>query len=107
MIKIISEGCFIYFIVAILKLKHTFNKFDKYVFFFKNDNKLNELSYNFDHTLIYIMCKCHDSTTFHWFVFSPESQPSRMQRFAKICHWKPPPVLHMSYMIYFYYQDIF
>ena len=37
-------------------------------------NKLNELSftYNLDHVLMYIMCKCHASATCHWFVFSPE-----------------------------------
>ena len=44
-------------------------------------NSYNKVSiaYNFDHILIYIMCKFHVSTTFHWFYFSPERQPSKMQ----------------------------
>ena len=67
--KIISERNFIYFIIAITKLKkHIFNTFYKYVFFLKNCyNKLNGLSftYNFDHVLIYSICKFHVPTTFN------------------------------------------
>ena len=55
----------------------------------------------------YMMCKIHASTTFHSFVFSPKSQPSRMQIFTKTSTWKPPQVLYMSYMMYFYYKDCF
>ena len=29
------------------------------------------------------MCKCHASTTFHWFVLSPPNQPAKMQICAK------------------------
>ena len=47
MVKIICEGNFIYFVVAIENIKkHIFNKFDKYGFFFKNCyDKLNKLSF--------------------------------------------------------------
>ena len=42
--------------------------------------------YNFDHVLIYIMCKFHVATTFHLLDFSPKCQPSKMQTFACIWH---------------------
>ena len=52
-------------------------------FLFKKNcyNKVNNISntYYFDRVLIYIMCKFHASKYFHCFVFSPESQPSKMQ----------------------------
>ena len=54
-------------------------------------------TYDFDHVLIYIMCKCHVSITFYWFGFSPKNQPSRMPSFAQICLWKPPQVVHNVY----------
>ena len=70
MIKIIGEWNFIYFSIAILKRKV---KCIKYMFllFLNSYNKLNEISlhYNFDHVLIYNMCKCHVFTTFYWFDF--------------------------------------
>ena len=45
--------------------------------------------------------------SFQRFVFSPKSQPSRMQMFGKQFNHNPPQVLYMSDMIYFYYQDGF
>ena len=46
MINIIGEGNFTYFIIAIEKSKHIFNKCYKYVFVFKNGyNKLNDFSF--------------------------------------------------------------
>ena len=44
--------------------------------FFKCNNEFNEISFsynNFDHVLIYIICKFHVPTTFHRFDFSPKS----------------------------------
>ena len=70
MIKIIGEWHLIYFIVAIKKRRKYIDQI-YYMFFlvFKKNsyNKLNAISltYNFDHVLIYIMCKLHVSTTFH------------------------------------------
>ena len=68
MIKIIGEGNFIYFIKQLKKYIYWINVFS---FFLNCSNKLNKLSftYNFDHVLIYMMCKCYTSTTFFWFVF--------------------------------------
>ena len=63
-------------------------------------------TYNFDHVLIYIMCKFHISTTFHWF-FSPDSQFFKMQICSKIWLWTPSKILQMFYMIYFYFQKWF
>ena len=63
--------------------------------------------YNFDHVLIYIICKFHASTTFNWFFFLSQKSASRMQIFAEVCPWKLPQVLHIGYMIYFYYQNGF
>ena len=85
MIKIIGEGKFIYLIIAILKKENIFGKCIKYVLFifFNCYNEVSEISftYNFDHVLIYITCKFHVATTFHWLDVSPESQPSKMQTF--------------------------
>ena len=60
--------------------------------FLKIANKLNELSftYAFDHVLINIMCKFNAFAPFYLFVFSPESQPSRIKIFAKVCPWNLP-----------------
>ena len=43
--------------------------------------RVNEISftYNFGNILIYNMYNFHVATIFHWFHFSPESQPSKMQ----------------------------
>ena len=42
-----------------------------YLYFFNCYNKVNEISftYNFDHVLIYIICKFLVATTFYWFDF--------------------------------------
>ena len=52
-------------------------------------NKLNAISftYNFIDVLIYV-CKYHVSTTFHWFDFSPESPPSKIDFWQSVA-WKP------------------
>ena len=46
-----------------------FVKFSKVIFFKSLNlyNKVNEISitYNYDHVLIYIMCKFHVATSFH------------------------------------------
>ena len=51
---------------------------------------LNKNSWN-THVLIYIMCKFHASTIYQWFLFSPESQPSKILMVAQVCPFKRLP----------------
>ena len=107
MVNIIGEGKFIYFITAFFNKENIFVKLIKYMFIilFNCYNKINEISftYNLDHILMYIMCKFHASTIFHWVFFSRESAFQNAD-FCPRFPLKTAQVLHMGYMIYFYYQ---